>query len=111
MYSITLSEKELNEQKNYAKKNNIRLGSAILQNNRIPKIIVTIIKLDLIGDDNQDQKITKEFLQDLPELYTLSFIFPPSSIPEKPKEVWVNVDIDNPYENMNDMSFEEEGDD
>ena len=23
--------------------------------------------------------------------------------PEKPKEVWVNVDIDNPYENMNDM--------
>ena len=111
MYSITLSEKELNEQKNYAKKNDIRLGSAILQNNRIPKIIVTIIKLDLIGDDNQDQKITKEFLQDLPELYTLSFIFPPSSIPEKPKEVWVNVDIDNPYENMNDMSFEEEGDD
>ena len=56
--------------------------------------------------------ITEKFLKNLPEIFTLSYIFPPSSIPEKPREVLVNTDIDNPFLNSDYFEdYEDDGDD
>ena len=112
MYSITLSKKELEEQKDFAQKNDIKLGSAILQNNKIPKLLVTIIKLDLRKYiDEEDISGVKEHLINLPELYTLNLILPSSISREKPREAWVNIDMNNPYQRVNEPDLFEDGDD
>ena len=110
MYSITLSKEEIEEEKNFAKENNIRLGSAILQNNKTPKLLITIINLDLRKYlDKSDTTGTKEYLLNLPELYTLNLILPASIAPEKPREVWVNIDLNNPYHRVTELY--DDGDD
>ena len=46
MYSITFSKSELDEQRKN-EENEITLGRSILENNKIPKLLITILKLDL----------------------------------------------------------------
>ena len=62
---------------------------------------------------NQNKNPEEEkFLKNLPEIFTLSYIFPPSSIPEKSREVLVNTDIDNPFLNSDYFEdYEDDGDD
>ena len=110
MYSITLTKEEIQEEKDFAKENKIKLGSAILQNNKTPKLLITIINLDLRKClDKKDTTGTKDYLLNLPELYTLNLILPSSISPEKPREVWVNIDINKPYQRVNELY--EDGDD
>ena len=112
MYSITFSKSELDEQRKNAEENEITLGKSILENNKIPKLLITILKLDLKKYmAEKDPSGTKEYLLSLPELYTLNLVLPPSSAPEKPREVWVNIDIDNPLERAGELDFVEDGDD
>ena len=112
MYSITFSKSEIDEQRKNAEENEITLGRSILENNKIPKLLITILKLDLKKYmAEKDPSGTKEYLLSLPELYTLNLVLPPSSAPEKPREVWVNIDIDNPLERAGELDFVEDGDD
>ena len=79
MYSITFSKSELDEQRKNAEENEITLGKSILENNKIPKLLITILKLDLKKYmAEKDPSGTKEYLLSLPELYTLNLVLPPT---------------------------------
>ena len=58
---------------------------------------------------------TEKFLRDLPEIYTLSYILPPTNFKEKKREVLVNTDIDNPFMHADyfedDIDYLDDGDD
>ena len=67
------------------KKDGTTLFKYFLENNKVPKLIITILKLELFFDDDKktiDSEI-KNYLDKLPELYTISYVFPKSSIKEK----------------------------
>ena len=100
--------------KKKAKEDGTTLFKYFLEKNRVPKLIITILKLELFFDDDKkiiDSEI-KNYLDKLPELYTLSYVFPVSSIKEKSREVLVNKDINNPYSRIEYVELDEDdGDD
>ena len=87
----------------------------MLNSNKVPKLIITVMNLDFSFRDltNQNKNPEEEkFLNNLPVVFTLSYIFPKSSIKEKPREVLVNTDIDNPFLNSDYFEdYEDDGDD
>ena len=111
-YALTMTQKEVENIKRIAEEKKIRLFKAILNSNQVPKLIITVMNLEFeykdYSNQNKDPEAEK-FLNNLPEIYTLSYIFPPSSIKEKPREVLVNTDIDNPF--LNSDYFEDDEDD
>ena len=111
-YALTMTQKEVDNIKRIAEEKKIRLFKAILNSNQVPKLIITVLNLEFEYKDYKNQNKDPEaekFLNNLPEIYTLSYIFPPSSIKEKPREVLVNTDIDNPF--LNSDYFEDDEDD
>jgi hypothetical protein len=86
----------------------------MLKRNKTPKLIITVLKLNLIfeKEDSVIDPNIKNYLDNLPELYTISYLFPPTNIPEEPREVLVNKDINDPYSNLEYLEEDEDdGDD
>ena len=116
IYELTLSKKDLEIASNYSQSNQVKPFKGILETNRVPKLYITIMNLNFTYKDklneNNDPE-TEEFLNHLPEIYTLSYILPPTSIKEKKREVLVNTDIDNPFLNTDyfEDDLEDDGDD
>ena len=114
-YALTMSQKELDDIKTFADANKIKFFKALLNKNQVPKLIITVMNLEFSFRESINQNKDPEeekFLKNLPEIFTLSYIFPPSSIPEKPREVLVNTDIDNPFLNSDYFEdYEDDGDD
>ena len=51
--------------------------NTFLEKNKVPKLIITILKLELFFDNDKkiiDSEI-KNYLDKLPELYTISYVF------------------------------------
>ncbi len=111
---LTTPEKELENYKAIAKENKTGLQNVMLKRNKTPKLIITVLKLNLIFDkeDSVIDPNIKNYLDNLPELYTISYLFPPTNIPEEPREVLVNKDINDPYSNLEYLEEDEDdGDD
>ena len=114
-YALTMKKEELEEIQEIADEKKIKFFKAMLNSNKVPKLIITVMNLDFSFRDltNQNKNPEEEkFLNNLPVVFTLSYIFPKSSIKEKPREVLVNTDIDNPFLNSDYFEdYEDDGDD